>query len=147
MTFPYTGHSTPPETRFLENKMAELYPIIRSAHYIIAWAGVYVGVLMFGIGVYIGIVQRRDVTVLFRRTVYFIAGTMVVQMGIGMWLWYVVGVRPAAEAHWIYGVGTAAALPFFAFIEMTAQKRPSMGSYIWGFGMLVAVGFRSILTG
>ena len=86
-------------------------------------------------------------TALFRRTVYFIAGTMVVQMLIGMTMWYGVGARPASEAHWIYGMGTAAALPFFAFIEMTAQKRPSMGSYIWGFGMLVAIGFRSILTG
>jgi hypothetical protein len=127
--------------------VAEIYPILRNLHYIVAWSGVYVGLLMFGVGFYIGIVQRRDVTKLFRRTVYFIAGTMFAQMGVGMLLWYGVGARPAAEAHWIYGVGTAAALPFFAFIEITAQKRPSMGSYIWGFGMLVAVGFRSILTG
>jgi hypothetical protein len=102
---------------------------------------------MFGLGVYIGVVQKRDVTALFRRTVFFIAGTMVVQVILGVVLWYGVNARPNAEVHWIYGVGTAAALPFFAFIEMTAQKRPSMGSYIWGFGMLVAVGFRSILTG
>lgn len=127
--------------------MAALYPYLRSAHHIIAWSGVYVGALMFGIGVYIGVVQKRDVTALFRRTVFFIAGTMFVQVLLGVLMWYGVGARPAAEVHWIYGLGAAAALPFFAFIEMTAQKRPSMGSYIWGFGMLVAVGFRSILTG
>lgn len=121
--------------------------LLRDLHYTIAWTGVYVGALMFGIGVYIGIVLRRDVTVLFRRTVYFIAATMIMQAGIGTLLWYGVGARPAGEAHWIYGVGTAVALPFFAYIEVTAQKRPSMGSYIWGFGMLVAIGFRSILTG
>lgn len=124
-----------------------LYPYLKLAHHYIAWSGVYVGVLMFVVGVYIGVVQKRDVTALFRRSVYFIGATMVAQALIGMLLWYGVGVRPAAEAHWIYGMGTAAALPFFAFIEMTAEKRPSMGSYIWGFGMLVAVGFRSILTG
>jgi hypothetical protein len=127
--------------------ITQLYPAMRAAHYIIAWSGVYVGLLMFGIGVYIALVQKRDVTVLFRRTVYFIAGTMLVQVALGLLMWYGVGARPAAEAHWIYGFGTAAALPFFAYIEITAQKRPSMGSYLWGFGMLVAIGFRSILTG
>ncbi len=127
--------------------MSALYPYLRGLHYLLAWSGVYAGLLMFGLGIYIGIVQKRDVTVLFRRTVYFIAGTMIGQMLIGIALWHGMGARPAAEVHWIYGLGTAAALPFFAFIEMTAQKRPSMGSYIWGFGMLVAVGFRSILTG
>jgi hypothetical protein len=124
-----------------------VYLVLSTLHYYIGWTGVYVGALMFGIGVYIGVVQKRDVTVLFRRTVFFIAGTMIVQVLLGVILWHGLRVRPEAEVHWIYGVGTAAALPFFAFIEMTAQKRPSMGSYIWGFGMLVAVGFRSILTG
>ncbi len=127
--------------------IAPVYPLLQATHYAIAWAGVYVGLLMFGIGLYIALVQRRDVTVLFRRTAYFIAGTMFVQVILGLLMWYGVGARPAGEAHWIYGFGTAAALPFFAYIEITAQKRPSMGSYLWGFGMLVAVGFRSILTG
>ena len=127
--------------------LTPIYPYLHIAHHILAWSSIYIGLLMFVIGVYIGIVQKRDVTVLFRRTVYVIAATIFVQGGIGLLMWYGVGVRPVAEAHWIYGMGTAAALPFFAFIEITAQKRPSMGSYIWGFGMLVAVGFRSILTG
>lgn len=121
--------------------------VLRTIHFYIAWTGVYIGLLMFGVGLVIGVVMRRDVTVLFRRTVYLIAGTMVVQALIGTYLYLVVGARPAAEAHWIYGLGTAVALPFFAFIEITAEKRPSMGSYLWGFGMLVAIGFRSILTG
>ncbi|MEO0561405.1 MAG: hypothetical protein AAF125_04800 [Chloroflexota bacterium] len=121
--------------------------LLRTLHYNIAWTGVYVGALMFGIGLVIAVVKKRDVTVLYRRTVYFIAGTMVVQALIGTYLWVAVGARPNAEVHWIYGLGTAIALPFFAFIEITAEKRPSMGSYVWGFGMLVAVGFRSILTG
>lgn len=127
--------------------IANAYPALRAIHHYVAWTGVYVGVLMFVIAVVIAIRDKRDVTPLFRHTVYFIAGTMIVQMGIGLLLWYGVGVRPQAEAHWIYGVGTAIALPFFAFIEVTAEKRPSMGSYLWGFGMLVAIGFRSILTG
>ncbi|MFZ4814122.1 MAG: hypothetical protein ACOYL5_06290 [Phototrophicaceae bacterium] len=124
-----------------------LYLWLRGLHYTLAWTGVYVGLAFFGVGLYIGVVQKRDVTRLFRRTVYFIAATMVAQALIGLYLWYGVGVRPQAEAHWIYGFGTAVALPFFAFIERTAEKRPAMGSYLWGFGMLVAIGFRSILTG
>jgi hypothetical protein len=121
--------------------------VLRSIHFYVAWTGVYFGLLMFGVGVMIAIVMRRDVTVLFRRTVYVVAGTMGVQALIGTYLYVVVGARPVGEAHWIYGLGTAVALPFFAFIEITAEKRPSMGSYLWGFGMLVAIGFRSILTG
>lgn len=121
--------------------------VLRTIHFYIAWSGVYVGALMFGVGLVIGVAMRRDVTALFRRTVYFIGGTMVVQALIGTYLYLGVGARPAAEAHWIYGLGTAVALPFFAFIEITAEKRPAMGSYLWGFGMLVAIGFRSILTG
>ena len=121
--------------------------VLRSIHFYIAWTGVYIGLLMLRIGLMIAIVMRRDVTALFRRTVYLIAATMVIQALIGTYLYMVLGARPVGEAHWIYGLGTAVALPFFAFIEVTAQKRPSMGSYIWGFGMLVAVGFRSILTG
>jgi heme A synthase len=124
--------------------MIDWLPII---HFHIAWTGVYFGLLMFGIGVYIAIFQKRDVTKLFRRTVYVIAGTMIVQALIGTYMYVVVNARPEGEAHWIYGLGTAIALPFFAFIEITAEKRPSMGSYLWGFGMLVAIGFRSILTG
>jgi hypothetical protein len=127
--------------------MAQLYLVLRTVHHTIAWTGVYVGLTMFAVAIYIGMVQRRDVTQLFRGTVYFITGTMVVQALIGVFMLLVIKAQPAAEVHWIYGLGTALALPFFAFIEVTAQKRPSMGSYIWGFGMLVAVGFRSILTG
>ncbi len=126
--------------------MIPLDDLLRGIHFYMAWTGVYVGLLMFGLGFLIAIVFKRDVTVLFRRTVYFIGGTMLAQAVIGTYLW-TAGYRPAAEVHWIYGVGTALALPFFAFIEITAEKRPSMGSYVWGFGMLVAIGFRSILTG
>jgi hypothetical protein len=38
-------------------------------------------------------------------------------------------------------------LPFFIFVETTAKKRPAMGSYIWGFALLVGVVLRSIATG
>jgi hypothetical protein len=40
-------------------------------------------------------------------------------------------------------LGNILALPFFAYIETTAEKRPSMGSYVWGLAMLVAVGFEA----
>jgi hypothetical protein len=129
------------------NFIAPFYLLLKTLHHTLAWTAVYVGLLMFVIGVAIGIGQKRDVTRLFRRTVYFIAGTVFVQMLIGVLMWFGVGVRPSSESHWIYGVATAAVLPFFAFIEVTAEKRPAMGSYLWGFGMLVAIGFRSILTG
>lgn len=127
--------------------LIEWYPYLKLAHHTVAWTGFYVSLLLFMIAFYIGVVQKRDVTRLFRHSVFVIAGTMMLQVLIGTTIWFGVGTRPIGEAHWIYGVATAAAIPYFAFIEMTAEKRPSMGSYLWGIGMVIAIGFRSILTG
>jgi hypothetical protein len=49
--------------------------------------------------------------------------------------------------HLIYGLAAVLALPFFIFVEVTAKKRPAMGSYIWGFAILAGVLIRSIMTG
>lgn len=124
-----------------------LYPYLKIIHHTLAWTGVYVGLILFAVAFHLGVMQKRDVTRLFRRSVYALAALMVVQMLLGTAIWYGVGTRPIGEAHWIYGVATAAAIPYFAFIETTAEKRPAMGSYLWGLGMLAAIGFRSILTG
>ncbi len=127
--------------------LSPYYTLLKQAHHSLAWTLVYVGVLFVGIAFYISVIQRRDVTRLFRRTLYVLMGAVALQGVLGVALYVGVGVRPAGEAHWIYGLGTFLALPFFAYIETTAEKRPSMGSYVWGLAMLVAVGFRSILTG
>ncbi len=124
-----------------------MYLFFHTVHHHMAWTTVYAGLLLFGVTFYLSVFAKRDVTPLLRRTVYVFIGAMVMQALIGVWLLLVVGVQPAAEVHWIYGMGAALSLPFFVFIEVTAEKRPSLGSYIWGFGMLAAVAFRSILTG
>lgn len=127
--------------------LAPYYNLLKQAHHGLAWTLVYVGLLFVGMAFHISVIQRRDVTPLFRRTLYVLMGMVALQGLLGIALYVGVGVRPTGEAHWIYGLGTFLALPFFAYIESTAEKRPSMGSYVWGLAMLVAVGFRSILTG
>jgi len=71
---------------------------------------------------------------------------MAFQALIGL-IMYAIGLRPHEEVHLIYGLGSVLALPFFIFVEVTARKRPAMGSYIWGFAVLAGVLIRSILTG
>ena len=44
-------------------------------------------------------------------------------------------------------MGAVLALPFFIFVEVTAKKRPAMGSYMWGFAVLAGILIRGILTG
>jgi len=78
--------------------------------------------------------------------VYGMVGLVGVEAAIGLIL-YAQGGRPGQEVHLIYGVGALLALPFFVFVETTATKRPAMGSYLWGFGLVTAIMLRAIMTG
>jgi heme A synthase len=127
--------------------LGELYLFLQPIHYWLSRIGLAAAVIMFAAGVYIGILRRGDVTRWFRRAVYLIAGTMAFQAATGAVMYFVIGVRPAEEVHLIYGLGSLLALPFFIFVEVTAKKRPAMGSYIWGFAVLAGVLVRSITTG
>ncbi len=115
-------------------------------HYQFARYGLAVALLMAGIAAYIGLVRKGDVTPWFRRGVYVVFGTVLFQALVGL-LMYINGTRPAEEVHLIYGAGSVLALPFFIFVEVTAKKRPAMGSYIWGFALLAGILLRSIMTG
>jgi hypothetical protein len=101
---------------------------------------------MFLTGFVIGILRHSDVTRLYRLGVYIIGGSIAGQALIGLAL-YAMGIRPYEEVHLIYGLGATLALPFFIFVEVTARKRPAMGSYLWGFAVLVGVLIRSFMTG
>lgn len=102
--------------------------------------------IMAFVGSYIGLLRRGDVRPWYRRLTYAIILWVVIQGVIGAALWFLGG-RPGEDVHIIYGFGAALALPFFAFVEVTAQKRPAMGSYIWGFTLLLGILLRSLLTG
>lgn len=127
--------------------MVELLPTLVRAHYWIGYLGLVAALLMLLAALYIGLLRHGDVTPLFRRAAYGIAGLMVIEAAIGALMYFVIGARPSEEVHLIYGMGSALALPFFIFVEVTAKKRPAMGSYMWGFTVLAAVIFRAILTG
>lgn len=126
--------------------MVTLYPLLLTIHYWISRLGLLTAGIMFAIGLYIGVVRKRDVTPYYRRAVYIVAGVMLAQslMGLAM---YFIGGRPYEDVHLIYGLGAVLALPFFIFVEVTAKKRPSMGSYMWGFAVLAGILIRSIMTG
>ncbi len=126
--------------------LASLYPQLSTLHYWISRVGLLVAVGMFALGLFIGIIRHGDVTRYYRRAVYIVAGTMLLQALIGLII-YSIGVRPYEEVHLIYGGAAVLALPFFIFVEVTAKKRPAMGSYMWGFAVLAGILIRSIMTG
>lgn len=123
-----------------------LYIIIHDLHYQLSRLALAVALLMTGIGIYIGIVRKGDVSRIFRTATFFIVGTMLLQSLIGL-LMMTQNAQPREDVHLIYGMATVLALPFFIFVEITAKKRPAMGSYIWGFALLAGVIVRSIMTG
>ncbi len=118
----------------------------RALHNQLGRAGLALALLMTARAVQVGILRKGDVTPLFRAATYVIFGTMLLQALLGLLL-YARGLRPTQEVHLIYGMASVLALPFFIFVEVTARKRPAMGSYIWGFGLLTGILLRSILTG
>lgn len=122
------------------------YLFLRDTHYLLSRAGLVVAVLMLLYALYVGLVRHGDVTTAFRRGVYVIFGMIAVEALIGLTM-YLMGGRPFDQVHLIYGFGALLALPFFIFVEKTATKRPAMGSYMWGFGVLAGILIRSIMTG
>jgi hypothetical protein len=127
--------------------MAELYLFLDGVHYWLSRVGLAAAIIMFGVGLVIGVIFKWDVTQWYRLTTYIIAGGMLLQALVGLIMYVFIGARPAEDVHLIYGLGAVLALPFFIFVERTAQKRPAMGSYIWGFAVLAGILFRGISTG
>lgn len=127
--------------------LGQLYLFLQPIHYWVSRAGLATAIIMALLGVYIGIIRKGDVTPWFRRATYTVASAMAVQALIGAVMYFIIGVRPYEEVHLIYGLAAMLALPFFIFVEVTARKRPAMGSYIWGFAILAGVLIRSIMTG
>ncbi len=126
--------------------MNDLYPLLHTLHYWLSRIGLIAGMVMLLVAIYIGLIRHGDVTRWFRRGVYTMIGFVGVEFVIGL-VMYLIGGRPYEDVHLIYGVGTLLALPFFVFVETTARKRPAMGSYIWGFALIVGIIVRSIMTG
>ncbi|MEO8612000.1 MAG: hypothetical protein ABI690_29150 [Chloroflexota bacterium] len=127
--------------------MEQLYPFLHGVHYWLGRIGLLAAVLMFGTGWFIGITRKRDVTSWYRRATYTVAGIMVLESLVGGLMFVFIGVRPAEDVHLVYGLGAILALPFFIFVEVTAKKRPAMGSYIWGFAVLAGILIRALFTG
>jgi len=134
-----------PVARKLIN-LQTLYPFLNELHSFLSRTGLVIGVVMFAVAFYIGIIRHGDVTRWFRLATYVVVGLMGVSAltGLGM---YVGGGRPYQDVHVIYGAGAVLALPFFIFVEVTAKKRPAMGSYLWGFALMAAIILRAIVTG
>ncbi len=122
------------------------YAVMREVHAVVAYGGLAVAAVMLLVAIYIGLLRHGDVTAWFRRITYTIFAFMLVQGVIGG-IMYLMGGRPGEDVHIIYGYGVVLSLPFFIFVEVTAKKRPAMGSYIWGFTMLAAIIVRCISTG
>ena len=125
---------------------ASAYALLRALHRELSRLALGIALIMALVGSYIGLLRRGDVRPWYRRLTYAIVLLLAVEGLLGAALWFSGG-RPAEDVHIIYGFGALLALPFFAFVEITAQKRPAMGSYIWGFTLLLGILLRSLLTG
>ncbi|GAB1422460.1 hypothetical protein MASR2M15_26940 [Anaerolineales bacterium] len=123
------------------------YLIFKDLHFHLSRYSLLMASLMFVLSLYIGLYKHADVTPYFRRGTYLGVGTMLLEALIGLSLFIIFGTRPGDDVHLIYGAATVLALPFFIFVEVTAQKRPAMGSYMWGFGILAAIIIRCMSTG
>ena len=125
---------------------APFYALLRALHRELGRVLLGVALVMALVGSYIGLLRHEDVRPWYRRLTYTLMLWIASQglLGVALWL---LGGRPAEDVHIIYGLGAVLALPFFAFVEVTAQKRPAMGSYIWGFTLLLGILLRSLLTG
>ncbi|MCU0498520.1 MAG: hypothetical protein MUF87_14310 [Anaerolineae bacterium] len=132
---------------WLEGGRPDNYSLLRWLHFQLSRYGLVMGVVMLIAAVYIGILRKGDVTPWFRRGTYVILLSMIVQALLGATMMYGYGVPAGKPEHLIYGIGTVLALPFFIYVEVTAPKRPSMGSYIWGFALFTGVIIRAISTG
>lgn len=126
--------------------MASMYPLLREAHYWLSRVSLVAALVMLAVAVYIGLIRHGDVTSVFRRATYVMVGLMVLQSLVGLAI-FSIGIPPGQEVHLIYGMGATLALPFFIYVERTAKKRPAMGSYLWGFGLMAAIILRAIMTG
>jgi hypothetical protein len=123
------------------------YSVMVALHSHLGRFSLAIAIGMFLLAMYIGLVRHADVKPYFRRGAYVVVGTMLLESIFGAILHVFLGARPGEEVHIIYGAATVLALPFFMFVEMTATKRPAMGSYMWGFALLAGVIVRSMTTG
>lgn len=126
--------------------METLYPILVQVHHWVGWAALIAGLVLGAVALYVGVIRHRDATPHFRRGVLLVFGLVLVQGALGALL-YALGGRPFEQVHLIYGVGAILALPFFMYVERTAQKRPAISSYIWGGFLLAGIALRAIMTG
>ncbi len=120
--------------------------LLRNLHFHLSRYTLLVSTALFILALYIGLARHADVTPYFRRGVYIMVGVMLFEALIGGMM-FLQGLRPAEDVHVIYGAATVLALPFFIFVEITAEKRPAMGSYMWGFALLAGIIIRCINTG
>jgi hypothetical protein len=126
---------------------AGVYPVLKHLHYNLSRYGLIVSGVMLVIAIVIGIFRKGDVTPWFRRGVFVVVATMLIQVLIGLYLMYGLNIPSGKPEHIIYGFGALLSLPFFVFVEVTAKKRPAMGSYIWGFALMLGILIRAIGTG
>jgi hypothetical protein len=121
--------------------------VLRALHFQLSRYGLVMAIALFALAIFIGLVRRADVQRYFRRAAILLVAIMALEALIGFTQYFVYGLRPAQEIHILYGIASVAAVPFFMYVEVTARKRPAMGSYMWGFAILAGIILRTIATG
>lgn len=123
-----------------------MYNILHGIHYALSRVMVGVAITLFVIA-FIQAQRKRDAGPLIRKAAYGITALVVTQVVLGFTMYFQGGRPLEPDIHMVYGIGACLVLPFFVYVEMTAEKRPAIGSYILGGLILLGLTIRGILTG
>lgn len=123
-----------------------MYDVILSVHYVLSRLLLISGLSLFLIAL-IQAQRKKDAQPWLRKLTYVITGIITLQASLGF-IMYFDGGRPLdPDIHMVYGIGAMLVLPFFVYVEMTAEKRPAIGSYVLAGLILAGLIARGILTG
>ncbi len=123
-----------------------MYDLIYSIHYWNSRALIASALIVLAAAL-LQIFRKKDAEPWIRTLAYSVTVTVVIQVILGF-LMYFQGGRPLEpDVHMVYGVGASVALPFFVYVELTAEKRPAVGSYVLAGIILFGLVLRGIMTG
>lgn len=123
-----------------------LYDTLHSIHYTLSRVMIGVAIALFVLA-FIQAQRKRDAGPWIRKAAYAITALVITQVVLGFMMYFQGGRPLEPDVHMVYGIGASVVLPFFVYVELTAEKRPAIGSYILGGLILLGLVIRGIFTG
>lgn len=123
-----------------------MYDTLHWIHYVMSrvMVGIAIALFLFAL---LQAQRKHDAGPWIRKAAYTITGVIIIQVILGFTMYFQGGRPLDPDVHMVYGIGASVVLPFFVYVEMTAEKRPAIGSYVLGGLILLGLLIRGILTG